>query len=173
MVQLEQGVQRKKAHNMPEEVSSPEKAPGPVDVNQIREMLDSKKGRMKLCLSMCAGCTLCAESCFLFRNHGGDPRYMPSYKVLNSLGTLYRKKGKVSRAQLEQIKELIWKNCVLCERCYCPLGIDLPNMIAFARSILRSQGICGVYPHSLGAPEEDPQRDAIADAPSGTPRADH
>jgi len=157
---------------MPEEVSSPEKAPGPVDVNQIREMLDSKKGRMKLCLSMCAGCTLCAESCFLFRNHGGDSRYMPSYKVLNSLGTLYRKKGKVSRAQLEQIKELIWKNCVLCERCYCPLGIDLPNMIAFARSILRSQGICGVYPHSLGAPEEDPQRDAIADAPSGTPRAD-
>jgi len=139
----------------------------PVDPNKIREMLDLKKGRMKLCLSACAGCTLCAESCFLFRSHDGDPRYMPSYKVLNSLGTLYRKKGKVSLAQLERMRELIWRNCVLCGRCYCPLGIDLPNMIAFARSILRSQGICGVYPHSLGAPEED-YRAVIEDGPSQT-----
>ena len=130
-----------------------EESPGPIDVDQIRELLARKKGRMTVCLSACAGCTLCAESCFLFRNHDGDPRYMPSYKVLNSLGTLYRKRGKVGRAQLEQMKEFVWRNCVLCERCYCPLGIDLPNMIAFARSILRSQGIGGVYPHSLGAPE--------------------
>jgi len=136
-----------------------------IDPSQIREMLNRKKGRMKVCLSACAGCTLCAESCFLFRSHDGDPRYMPSYKVLNSLGTLYRKRGKVSLAQLEQMRELIWRNCVLCERCYCPFGIDLPNMIAFARSILRSQGICGVYPHSLGAPEED-YRDVIEDDPS-------
>ena len=110
---------------------------------------------MKLCLWACAGCTLCAESCFLFRNHDGDPRYVPSYKVLKSLGTLYKKRGKVSPAQLEEMRELIWRNCVLCGRCYCPFGIDIPNMIAFARSILRSQGIDGVFPHSLGAPEED------------------
>ena len=151
---------------MPEDVQTP------IDLNQIREMLALKKGRMKVCLSACAGCTLCAESCFLFRSHDGDPRYMPSYKVLNSLGTLYRKRGKVSRVQLEQMKELIWRNCVLCERCYCPFGIDLPNMIAFARSILRSQGICGVYPHSLGSPEEDYQRGAIEDGLSETQQED-
>ncbi len=133
----------------------PEGEEKPVDLNVIREMLELKKGRMKMCLSACAGCTLCAESCFMFRTHDGDPRYMPSYKVLNSLGVLYKKKGKVTRAQLEQMKELIWRNCMLCGRCYCPLGIDLPNMVAFARSILRSQGIYGVYPHSLGAPEEE------------------
>ena len=80
---------------------------------------------------------------------------MPSYKVLKSLGTLYKKRGKVSEAQLEQMKELVWRNCVLCGRCYCPFGIDIPYMIAFTRSILRSQGICGVYPHSLGAPESE------------------
>ena len=97
---------------------------------------------------------------------------MPSYKVLNSLATLYRKRGRVNRTQLEQMKELIWRNCVLCGRCYCPFGIDLPNMIAFARSILRSQGICGVYPHSLGAPEEDNQRCAIEDGPSETQQED-
>jgi heterodisulfide reductase subunit C len=147
---------------MPEDVQTP------IDLKQIREMLKLKKGRMKVCLSACASCTLCAESCFLFRNHDGDPRYMPSYKVLNSLGTLYRKRGKVSRAELEQMRELIWRNCVLCGRCYCPFGIDLPNMFAFARSILRSQGICGIYPHSLGATEEDYQRAAIEDGPSET-----
>ena len=117
---------------------------------------------MKLCLSTCAGCTLCAESCFLFRSHDGDPRYMPSYKVLKSLGMLYKKKGKVSREQLEEMKELVWGNCALCGRCYCPFGIDIPNMIAFARSILRSQGICGVYPHSQGAPEDDYRLDVTA-----------
>lgn len=153
VVKLEEGIERKKAHNMPEEVPGPEKVPGPVDVNQIRELLNGKKGRMTLCLSACAGCTLCAESCFLFRSHDGDPRYMPSYKVLNSLAVLYKKKGKVSREQLEQMKELVWRHCRLCERCYCPIGIDLPNMIAFTRAILRSQGICGDYPDSLDAPE--------------------
>jgi succinate dehydrogenase/fumarate reductase-like Fe-S protein len=138
----------------------PEDAQQPIDLKQIREMLKEKKGRMKVCLSACAGCTLCAESCFRFKNHDGDPRYMPSYKVLNSLGLLYKKKGKVSRAQLEQMKELVWGNCALCERCYCPFGIDLPNMIAFARSILRSQGIDGAYPDSPAAPEQDDRQDA-------------
>ncbi len=132
----------------------------PVDLNEVRAMLDRKKGRMKLCLAACAGCTLCAESCFLFRNSGQDPRYMPSYKVLKSLGTLYRKRGRVSREQLEQMNELLFRNCVLCGRCSCPVGIDIPAMLSFARSILRSQGFCGVYPHSLAAPDDD-YRDVI------------
>jgi Fe-S oxidoreductase len=143
----------------------PEDAKKPVDVNQIREMLNQKKARMKLCLRACAGCTLCAESCFRFMGSGQDPRYMPSYKILNSLGILYKKKGKVSREQLEQMKELVWGHCALCERCYCPLGIDLPNMVAFTRSILRSQGVSGVYPHSLGAPDENGQQGAAEGVP--------
>ncbi len=113
----------------------------PVDAQKIKEMLKQKKGRMKICLSACASCTLCAESCFLFMSNDKDPRYMPSYKVVNSLGKLYKKGGKVNRAQLEEMKELIWKNCVLCRRCYCPVGVDVPAMIAFARSICRSQGV--------------------------------
>jgi hypothetical protein len=80
---------------------------------------------------------------------------MPSYKVVNSLGKLYKKRGKVDMTSLEEMRDLIWKNCVLCKRCYCPFGIDLPAMIAFTRSICRSQGVCGVYPHSLGEPVEE------------------
>jgi heterodisulfide reductase subunit C len=138
----------------------PEDSEKPIDLKQIREMLEQKKGRMKFCLSACAGCSLCAESCFRFMNSGEDPRCIPSYKVLNSLGKLYRKNGKVSRAELEEMSQLVWGNCALCERCYCPFGIDIPNMIAFTRSILRSQGINGMFPQSLGAPEGDWPEDA-------------
>lgn len=127
----------------------------PVDQARLRADLTKKSARMKLALSACAGCSLCAESCFMFRSSGRNPQYMPSFKVLNSLGRLYRKRGKVTREQLEQMKSLLWHNCVLCERCYCPMGIDLPNMIAFARRLLRTQGVDGVYPDEPGAPEDD------------------
>jgi len=49
---------------------------------------------------------------------------------------------------------------MLCKRCYCPLGIDSYNMIAFVRSILRSQGIYGVYPHSTGEPPAADSKDS-------------
>jgi len=134
----------------------PETSQKTVNRDQIRALLKQKKASMKLRLAACAGCTLCAESCFLFVSKGKDPRYMPSYKVLNTLGKLYRKRGKVSRDELEKMKQLLWRNCALCERCYCPMGVDLPSMIAFARSILRSQGLDGVYPYSRGAPDGAP-----------------
>ncbi len=124
-----------------------------VNTEEIKKILDKKKTRMKLSLAACAGCSMCAESCFLFMSKDQDPQYMPSFKVVNSLGKLYKKKGKVNRKFLETARDLIWKNCVLCGRCYCPFGIDIPAMIAFARQICRSQGISGVYPHTLGEPE--------------------
>jgi len=115
----------------------------PVNIGRIKQMMKSKKGKMKLYLSHCVHCSLCAESCFLYMAHDKDPQYMPSYKVINSVGKLYKKGGNVNRAFLEKIKKIVWRNCVLCRRCYCPIGVDVPSMIAFARSICRSQG---VYP---------------------------
>lgn len=128
-----------------------------VDSSRIREILDGKKARMKTCLQACAACSLCADSCFMFNGKDGDPQYMPSYKVIKTLGRLYRKRGNVSRAELERMQQLLWRNCVLCGRCYCPFGIDIPNMIAFARGILRSQGIYGVFPHTSGSTEAELQ----------------
>ena len=132
-----------------------ETTPDQVDCAKIKTLLDERKGRMKACLDACAACSLCAESCFLFMEKQQDPEYMPSYKVLKTLGRLYRKNGRVTRAELKAMQPLLWRNCVLCGRCYCPFGIDLPNMIAFARGILRSQGIYGVFPHTSGAPEAE------------------
>ena len=126
-----------------------------VDTDKIRNLLDEKKDRMCTCLDACASCSLCAESCFMFKSKNDDPQYMPSYKVMKTLGMLYKKHGRVSRAELEQMQTILWRNCVLCGRCYCPFGIDMPNMIAFARAILRSQGIYGVFPHSSGNCESE------------------
>lgn len=99
---------------------------------------------MKVRLKACAGCSLCAESCFLFMSNGKDPRYIPSYKVLNSLGRLYRKKGGAGKAELLEMEKLLWRNCVLCGRCSCPMGIDIPAMLAYARAALRSRGYDGM-----------------------------
>jgi Fe-S oxidoreductase len=116
-----------------------------VDTTVIRGMLEKNKGKMKLSLSVCAHCSLCAESCFLFNTHNNDPKYMPSYKFINSIGKIYKKKGRVDRSTLEEISITVWERCVLCTRCYCPFGIDIPSMIALARSICRSQGVFPRY----------------------------
>ncbi|MBW2603404.1 MAG: 4Fe-4S dicluster domain-containing protein [Deltaproteobacteria bacterium] len=117
----------------------------PVDTTLIKELLEKNKGKMKLSLSVCAHCSLCAESCFLFNAHNNDPKYMPSYKFIHSIGKVYKKKGKVDRAELKEISVNIWERCVLCTRCYCPFGIDIPSMIALARKICRSQGVFPRY----------------------------
>ncbi|MDY6970217.1 MAG: (Fe-S)-binding protein [Spirochaetota bacterium] len=114
-----------------------------IDISKIKEMLNQKK-RMKYFLSVCASCGFCADSCFLYRNHK-DPKYMPSYKAINSLGKMFKKKGKIDKPMLEGMKDLIWGNCVLCGRCYCPFGIDISRMISWARTISRSQGVYEQY----------------------------
>lgn len=112
-----------------------------VDPKAIMAVLDTKRAKMKMALQVCAHCTLCADSCFLFHVNDQDPRYMPSHKVIHSLGRLYKKRGRVDRSELETMKEIVWRRCVLCTRCYCPLGIDIPEMIALARDALRSQNV--------------------------------
>ena len=114
----------------------------PVDQKEIWRILRARKGKVKFSLAACAHCGLCAESCFLFVHRDGDPVYMPAHKFLNTIGTLYRKRGRVSRRELAAMEEIAWRRCVLCTRCYCPFGIDIPDMISLARSVLRSQGIC-------------------------------
>lgn len=66
---------------------------------------------------------------------------MPSHKAIHSIGVMYKKKGRLSTEEMDQIKDIVWKKCVLCQRCYCPFGIDIPDMIALARRICRSQNV--------------------------------
>lgn len=114
---------------------------GAVDVKKIRKALYKNKTQISLSLKLCVHCTLCAESCFLYMHRGKDPIYMPSHKFINSLGRLYKKKGEIDRKGLEEIREIVWDRCVLCTRCYCPMGIDIPGMIALTRDICREQGV--------------------------------
>ena len=129
----------RKLEKLPESVQGNE-----VDVRYIRYMLDHKKTQMKMMMRYCARCSNCAKSCFLYVNNQ-DASYIPSHKVFSSLGKLYRADGKVHRQDLENMVDTIWNKCVLCERCYCFIGLNIPEMISLARSICRSQGVYKTY----------------------------
>lgn len=111
------------------------------DTDAIMKILKGHKETIELFLDSCVHCTFCADSCFLQTNHKKDPTFMPSHKVIHSLGMLYRRKGRVSWEELEQIRDVVWKKCVLCTRCDCLLHLDIPKMISIARDVCRSQGL--------------------------------
>ena len=114
------------------------------DIKKIRAILDANNGaRVRTWLSICSRCGLCAESCFVYLGNDRDPKLSPAYKFKNTLGELYRRKGKVSRSFLEKCYEIAWLQCTMCKRCamYCPFGIDIATMISISRNICHSQGI--------------------------------
>jgi Fe-S oxidoreductase len=106
----------------------------------IRAMLKQNAPEIKLFFTACIHCAYCADTCFLQRNNPDDPTYTPSYKVIHSVGKLYKKKGKVTPEDLEEIQDLLWVKCALCTRCVCPIQLNIPGMIALGRDICRSQG---------------------------------
>jgi Fe-S oxidoreductase len=110
---------------------------------RIARIVAKKEGLIRLSLQACAHCALCAESCFKFRQSGGDPTFTPSYKAINSIGKIWRKKGRLTEEEYERIGELAWDKCVLCARCYCPVGINIPSLIAAARGACREAGVEG------------------------------
>lgn len=114
-----------------------------VDEKFIKERLTALKGgRFKAWLEICAHCGYCADSCFFYLAHDKDPKYMPAYKIKQTLGKLYKQKGEVSREELEKISDIAYGDCNGCRRCslYCPFGIDMAVMIAAVRGICCSQG---------------------------------
>ena len=116
----------------------------PVDTNTIKEILNTNNGaRIRTWLSICSRCGLCAESCFFYLSHNKEPRLSPAYKVKNTLGEMYRRKGDVSRDFLQRCYDILWGECTTCKRCslYCPFGIDIATMIAAARTVCFSQGV--------------------------------
>ena len=115
-----------------------------VDTKLIKERLAFLKGgRFKAWLEICAHCGYCSESCFFYMAHNKDPKYMPAYKVAQTLGKLYKKKGEVTRQELEEMASIAYGDCTACRRCslYCPFGIDIAIMLATTRGILCGQGL--------------------------------
>ena len=121
----------------------------PVDPVKIRQILEANNGaRIRTWLSICSRCGLCAESCFVYLANDRNPKLSPAYKVKQTLGEMYRRKGKVDRDFLKRCYEISWLQCTMCKRCsvFCPFGIDIATMISIARSVCYSQGF---KPHSL------------------------
>jgi Fe-S oxidoreductase len=116
----------------------------PVDTKAIKELLDlNDSARIRMWLSICSRCGLCAESCFFYLAKNKDPKLSPAYKVRATLGELYRRKGKVDRDFLKKCYDIVWGECTTCKRCslYCPFGIDIATMIATVRAVCNSQGV--------------------------------
>jgi Fe-S oxidoreductase len=112
---------------------------------RINRIVDGRKDMIRLSLQACVHCALCAESCFKFRQSGGDVTCTPSYKAINSIGRIWRTRGRLSDEAYEDIRELAWDKCVLCMRCYCPMGISIPSLIAAARGACREKGVTRSY----------------------------
>ncbi len=110
-------------------------------LQRISRVVEGKKDMIRLSLQACVHCSLCAESCFLYRQSGGDPTYTPAYKAINTIGKIAKSRGRLSDDAYERIRELAWDKCVLCMRCYCPIGISVPSLIAAARSACREKGV--------------------------------
>jgi heterodisulfide reductase subunit C len=107
----------------------------------IRDML-RRKSYMREMIKACASCGLCAESCFFYKNTR-DSKAVPSYKVRNTLGKLFKTDGNVTEKELEHMAGLLWNHCALCRQCYCPMGIDLSSMLEWGRAICRSRNMDG------------------------------
>ena len=120
-----------------------------IDQSRVRQILDANNGaRIRTWLSICSRCGLCAESCFVYLANDRDPQLSPAYKVKQTLGKMYRRKGRLSRDFFENCYKIAWLQCTMCKRCsvFCPFGIDVATMIAIVRSVCNSQGF---KPHSL------------------------
>jgi Fe-S oxidoreductase len=110
-------------------------------LERIGRIVRGKKELIGLSLQACVHCAICADSCFKFRQSGGDPTCTPSYKAINSIGKIARSRGNLSETEYERIRELVWDKCVLCMRCSCPIGISIPTLIASARAACRERGV--------------------------------
>jgi Fe-S oxidoreductase len=116
----------------------------PVDIKKVKQILDANdSARIRTWLSICSRCGLCAESCFFYLANNKDPRLSPAYKVKNTLGEMYRRKGNIDREFLEKCYDVAWGECTTCKRCsvFCPFGIDIATMISTVRTVCCSQGV--------------------------------
>jgi len=110
-----------------------------IDHQVIAQQIKSKEGMKKL-LKLCAACGACSDTCFYYMKTK-DPRSTPAYKMLNTLGVIFKKKNRITETDLKKMPDLLWGKCVMCRRCTCPFGIDISAMISFGRFICRNQGI--------------------------------
>lgn len=117
----------------------------PVNAEEIMAVIErNDSARLRAWLKTCTSCGLCSESCFFYTANDNNPEYMPQYKARKTLGELIKRKGNVSREELENMKEIAWGRCTMCRRCsqYCPFGIEIALMINIARQCMRTQDVC-------------------------------
>ena len=106
--------------------------------------------------NLCVRCGLCVDACHYVLGDGGDPQISPVAKA-ERIRKVYKSKHdwmskffpkwtgakKLTEEELKDWVNVAYKNCSLCQRCTvnCPLGVDIPAIIAAARGTLTSMGM--------------------------------
>ena len=105
-----------------------------------RSLAEHCGSRVKVWLSVCVNCGLCAQSCpfYLARR---DPHYIPAYKA-RTLAHLLCSQGRVSSRFMIRAMDTAWGRCSCCNRCgvHCPMGIDSGVILNVLRTVLFEQG---------------------------------
>lgn len=94
--------------------------------------------RLKMWLSICASCGLCAKACHFFQSEPG-PEHTPAYRM-KPLLKVYEME-RVDMRSLLDLKDVDFGTCTMCQRCamYCPFGINVAYLVRQARGILAAQ----------------------------------
>lgn len=114
----------------------------------INRVLTKETGaRMRAYLATCMRCGLCSDACSIYLSNDKDPRFSPAGKVKQTLLTMIRQKGRVSKQFLKGAVRIVHTECNVCRRCsmYCPFGIDIAYMILLVRRICHLLEITPLY----------------------------
>ncbi|MFC2167927.1 (Fe-S)-binding protein [Acidobacteriota bacterium] len=103
--------------------------------------------------NLCVRCGLCVDACHYILSDGKDLAVSPVAKAerirsvykshhdwLSKVFPWWTGAKKLTEAELEEWREVAFKNCSMCQRCTvnCPLGVDIPAIMGAARSTLAS-----------------------------------
>lgn len=104
---------------------------------------DAKLGaRLKMWLSLCASCGLCAKACHFYQSDP-KPEHVPAYR-LKPLMEALSKGDDLTEADVQRIVDVDFGTCTMCRRCamYCPFGINIGFLVRAARSLAVAMGKC-------------------------------
>jgi len=114
----------------------------------IKKVLATEGGaRLKAYVETCVHCGLCSEACHHYMSNGKDPKYSPVGKVKRSIWKILERDGRLTPAEVRELRLIASTECNLCRRClqFCPFGIDIGYLMSMVRRICHLLNMTPLY----------------------------